>query len=64
MIDPEQIARHDQAMAGVSEQIVPFIGTFFKACLKEGFTREEALALTRDFALSAYPGNRKGSEDG
>ena len=38
----------EQASQDIVTQLVPVLASYFKSCIDNGFTREEALALTRD----------------
>jgi hypothetical protein len=48
LVDPEQVAKNDQAMSVIVEYCVPNLRSFFNASVKEGFTSEEALELTKE----------------
>lgn len=45
----KQISDLDQAGRELGDHLVPLLARYFKSLLENGFTREEALVLTRDF---------------
>ena len=49
MLDPKTLSEFDQAAMQTSETVPPAIARFFKSCLAEGFTHEQALAFTLEY---------------
>jgi len=46
---PKETANYDQAAESMARDWAPAQGRIFKALIKEGFTREEALQLLMNF---------------
>jgi hypothetical protein len=52
----QAIHKVEQAAAFMRDQLAPVLGGYFLACMKSGFTREEALWLVRDYQLAILHG--------
>ena len=48
-MSPKDVNLLEQAAQDLREQVVPALKTFFEGMIENGFTREEAFTLTRDF---------------
>ena len=49
MPDNKMIHDFDQASAQVRDTLVPFLKSFYDACLENGFSAEETLSLTIEY---------------
>lgn len=63
-MNPRDIGNFDQALASVTNEWVPALWKFYSRCMREGFTPEQALFLTRAFMQDTFGGCRGGSTNG
>ena len=62
-VDPlGTLAQMDQA-AEALVNLAPLLGRYFKSLQKEGFLRDEAFALLRDFQLRLIPQQKQSSRE-
>jgi len=47
MLDPKKQAEFDQGIAAMSEVLPQMLRGFFCGCIREGFTEEQALQLSK-----------------
>ncbi len=44
-MDPKEIAAIDQATKMLADTVPPMLHSFYKACVKEGFTPDQAMQI-------------------
>jgi len=60
ILNPKKIHEMEQSSQLLKEHFTPFLYSFFDGCVKQGFTRDEALQLTitiMTIILSSSPAN-------
>lgn len=50
---PGNIGAWDQAVQGVAVQVIPAMGTMFRAAVADGFTRQEAMQIVLAWLANA-----------
>ena len=51
MMDAKDIHNFSQAASEIRDQFIPMIYSFYKKCVIEGFTEEQAFDLARTYML-------------
>ena len=54
-----EIHNMDESFTDVSKYFVPSLWGFYQACLREGFDRDQALRLTRDWMTGILTGKKR-----
>ncbi|KKN74254.1 hypothetical protein LCGC14_0391930 [marine sediment metagenome] len=60
-MDPKELASLDQDAAIVVDSLCPMLRSFYRRLVDEGFSRDQAFILTRDYLKGTIQG---GSDDG